>query len=458
MLGTKNERIIAFYKTHKEFDFDKMNILLIELLEKITNNKDINREDILLSSFKNIEAQVTNMDEKIKLSSQNIMNMQTTLASIPVNFTDNLSTKLLSIKDNSVKDIERVLDLNKQNTTEHFDFKMKSVVLETFKNILDTNMIELKDIVNTRNSPREFIDSINVNFQSRCDALQQILLTQFNSIKETNSSHTETLDVVKTHFERQKNSNYKGIDSEDKIEIGLNNTFPDAIITNTTGPSQSGDFWIERVDKSKIMIENKHHSSNVSIPDIEKFIRDANYQACHSILISQTSGISRKQNFQIDFHNGCILIYIHYMNYDFDKLKLAVDAIDHLSIALKEYGGDSIELKISPEAIKEINNEYQRFIIQKNGLSETLKLFNRDMTKQLCQIDFPELSKILSQQFTSTEETLFKCEYCKVKVYKNAKALAAHVRKCKVDSKKQNMCIAINTKENNIESDDDIDN
>ena len=53
------------------------------------------------------------------------------------------------------------------------------------------------------------------------------------------------------------------------------------------------------------------------------------------------------------------------------------------------------------------------------------------MTKQISELEFPELSKVLSQQFTSNEETLFKCEYCKVKVYKNAKALAKHVQKCK---------------------------
>ena len=67
------------------------------------------------------------------------------------------------------------------------------------------------------------------------------------------------------------------------------------------------------------------------------------------------------------------------------------------------------------------------------------------MTKQISELEFPELSKVLSQQFTSTEETLFKCEYCKVKVYKNAKALATHVRKCKSDSQKNNESITINT-------------
>lgn len=253
------------------------------------------------------------------------------------------------------------------------------------------------------------------------------------------------LKDVQTYFDRQKSSNYKGIDSENNLEQGLNNTFPDAIITNTTGQSCSGDFSLERSEKPTIMIENKFHSSNITIPDIEKFIRDAEYQSCHGILVSQKSGISRKKNFQIDIHNGYIMIYIHNADYDFDKIKLAVDAIDHLYTALKQNGKDSVQLNVSPDEIKEINNEYQRFLIHRNGLSDSLRLFNRNMIKQISQLEFPELSKVLSQQFSSTEETLFKCEYCKVKVYKNAKALATHVRKCKSDSQKNNESITINT-------------
>ena len=344
---------------------------------------------------------------------------------------DNLSSQLSTIKESSIKQIERALENNKHNTTEQINSKMKTTILDNFKNILDSNIIDLKKEIGKSKSPRELLDSINGNFQSRCDSLQQFILNLIKQLHESSTSQSEMLKNVQTYFDRQKSANYKGIDSENNVEYGLNQTFPDAIVTNTTGQPCSGDFSLERAEKPKIMIENKFHSANVTIPDIEKFIRDAELQSCHGILISQKSGISRKKNFQIDIHNGYIMIYIHNADYDFDKIKLAVDAIDHLSIALKQNGSESIQLKVSPDEIKEINDEYQRFLIHRNGLSDSLKLFNRNMTRQISQLEFPELSKVLSQQFTSTEETLFKCEYCKVKVYKNAKALAAHVRKCK---------------------------
>ena len=431
MLQLKNQRIIDFYNTHSEFDFESMNLLLIGLLEQISQTKNANREDILINSFQKLQSELNDMREKVSSSSQGIINLQTTIASIPKSMNDNLTTQLSIIKDNSIKDIERAFENNKHSTSEHLDTKMRSVILDNFKNLLDSNIIELKNEICKSNSSRDFVDSINGNFQSRCDSLQQFILNLIKQLHESSTNQSEILKDVQVYFDRQKSSNYKGIDSEDNVEKGLNYTFPDAIITNTTGVSCSGDFSLERSEKPKIMIENKFHSSNVTIPDIEKFIRDAEYQCCHGILISQKSGISRKKNFQIDIHNGYIMVYIHNVEYDFDKIKLAVDAIDHLYIALKQNGSDSVQLNVSPDEIKEINNEYQRFLIHRNGLSESLKLFNRNMTKQISELEFPELSKVLSQQFTSTEETLFKCEYCKVKVYKNAKALAKHVQKCK---------------------------
>ncbi len=445
MLSLKNKRIVEFYKMHNEFDFERVNILIVEFLEKITENKDANRDDILLQSFKKLETQVFDITENMKSSSQNIMNLQTTIANIPTNLSDNISSKLVSIKENSINEIERVLENNTHKTSDYLDSKLKSIIVENFKSIVDNNIVDLKDTINKSNTPKEFIDSINSNFQSRCDSLQTIMLNQFNNMRDASTSYGATLTNVQNHFDRQKSANYKGIDSENNVEQGLNDKFPDAIITNTTGQPRSGDFWLERTNKDKIMVENKFHSANVTIPDIEKFIRDAEYQNCHGILISQKSGIARKNNFQIDINNGFIMIYIHNINYDFDKVRLAVDAIDHLSTSLKNCGSDSFELKFSPEIIKEINNEYQKFIVQRNSLSESLRLFNRDMTKQLTLLEFPELSKILSQQFTSTEATLFKCEYCKVKVYKNAKALAKHVGTCKNKDHSQEIYININT-------------
>ena len=457
MLSIKNDKVIQFYKTHSYINFETANILLVELLEKLLQKQDGKREDVLLSYLKKIDTEfnsvcssVTDLKENVKQSSLSIVNLQTTLSNIPTTMTDNLTSRLTTLRENQVKELERVLQTNNHNNVEHIDKKLKTELMQQIKVLFDSNMNERLQLslsefeknlkqewqstmreMEKSDSPKNIIENFNSNLQIKCDSLQQFILQCHDQIKNTTNSHTETLNLVQTHFDRQKNSTFKGKDSENRVEDGLNAAFPDCQIINTTGISKSGDFLIERSNKTTIMIENKDYKGNVPKDEIEKFIRDIEEQSCNGILVSQKSGIARKKNFQIDIHNGYIIVFIHHLQFDFDKLRLAVDTIDHLSNCLKDFGADSVDFKLSSETLKEINKEYLTFITQKNAISEALKKYNRDTTKIINEMQFPQLSNILSQHFTSTEETLFKCEYCKCKVFKSSKALAKHVTTCK---------------------------
>jgi len=477
MLSVKDKRVIEFYKTHSYIDFEQANILLVEMLERLLQKNDANRDDIVLASLKKLESgfsllsnNLSDVKENVKQSSLSIVNLQTTMSTLPSNMSDNLSDKLSSLRETQVKELERIFDLNKHNSVEHIDKKLKVDLLDQIKILFDTNMNKkmesslneferslkkdwqetIKQLDRT-DSPKNIIDNFNSSLQNKCDSLQNFILTCHQQTKDTTSSHTETLNLVREHFDRQKNSTNKGADSEDKLLNGLYSTFPDCQITKTTGIAKAGDFLIERSNNTPIMIENKDYSRNVPKDEIEKFIRDIDHQGCNGILISQTTGISRKKNYQIDIHNGHILVFIHCLNYDFDKIRLAIETIDHLSQALINYSNNKNELKLSSETLKQINKEYLTFITQKNGLSDSLKKYNRDMTKLINDLQFPELSNMLSQHFSSTEETIFKCEYCKIKVFKNSKALAKHIQTCKL---KTDNCITVDTAINDDSSED----
>lgn len=477
MLSVKDKRVIEFYKTHSYIDFEQANILLVEMLERLLQKNDANRDDIVLASLKKLESgfsllsnNLSDVKENVKQSSLSIVNLQTTMSTLPSNMSDNLSDKLSSLRETQVKELERIFDLNKHNSVEHIDKKLKVDLLDQIKILFDTNMNKkmesslneferslkkdwqetIKQLDRT-DSPKNIIDNFNSSLQNKCDSLQNFILTCHQQTKDTTSSHTETLNLVREHFDRQKNSTNKGADSEDKVLNGLYSTFPDCQITKTTGIAKAGDFLIERSNNTPIMIENKDYSRNVPKDEIEKFIRDIDHQGCNGILISQTTGISRKKNYQIDIHNGHILVFIHCLNYDFDKIRLAIETIDHLSQALINYSNNKNELKLSSETLKQINKEYLTFITQKNGLSDSLKKYNRDMTKLINDLQFPELSNMLSQHFSSTEETIFKCEYCKIKVFKNSKALAKHIQTCKL---KTDNCITVDTAINDDSSED----
>ena len=467
MLSVKDKRILEFYNTHSYIDFEQANLLLVEMLERLLQKNDENRDDILLKSLTKLETgfsslynNISEVKDNVKQSSLSIVNLQTAVTTLPSSMTDNLSNKFSSLRETQVKELERIFDLHKHNSAEHIDKKLKIELMDQIKSLLDTNMntkleTSLNEFEKTlkkewqetikqlerTDSPKHIIDNFNSSLQNKCDSLQNFILTCHQQTKDTSTSHTETLNLVRDHFDRQKNSTHKGADSEDKVLDGLYKAFPECQVTKTTGIAKAGDF----------LIENKDYTNNVPKDEIEKFIRDIEHQGCNGILVSQQSGIARKKNFQIDIHNKNIIVFIHTLKYDFDKIRLATETIDHLSKVLNSYSDNTNELKLSSETLKEINKEYLAFITQKTGLSDSLKKYNKDMTKLISELQFPELSNMLSQHFSSTEETIFKCEYCKIKVFKNSKALAKHIQTCKP---KQEQCISIDTAIDDNNSDD----
>lgn len=477
MLSVKDKRILEFYNTHSYIDFEQANLLLVEMLERLLQKNDENRDDILLKSLTKLETgfsslynNISEVKDNVKQSSLSIVNLQTAVTTLPSSMTDNLSNKFSSLRETQVKELERIFDLHKHNSAEHIDKKLKIELMDQIKSLLDTNMNtkletslnefektlkkEWQDTIKQlerTDSPKHIIDNFNSSLQNKCDSLQNFILTCHQQTKDTSTSHTETLNLVRDHFDRQKNSTHKGADSEDKVLDGLYKAFPECQVTKTTGIAKAGDFLIERSNNTPIIIENKDYTNNVPKDEIEKFIRDIEHQGCNGILVSQQSGIARKKNFQIDIHNKNIIVFIHTLKYDFDKIRLATETIDHLSKVLNSYSDNTNELKLSSETLKEINKEYLAFITQKTGLSDSLKKYNKDMTKLISELQFPELANMLSQHFSSTEETIFKCEYCKIKVFKNSKALAKHIQTCKP---KQEQCISIDTAIDDNNSDD----
>ena len=68
----------------------------------------------------------------------------------------------------------------------------------------------------------------------------------------------------------------------------------------------------------------------MTLDEVKKFIRDIEQQKCHGVFLSQNSGITSKQHFQIDMIGKNIAIYIHNVHYDSTLIKSAVDIIDNL--------------------------------------------------------------------------------------------------------------------------------
>jgi hypothetical protein len=208
--------------------------------------------------------------------------------------------------------------------------------------------------------------------------------------------------------------------------------YPSAEIINSSGTKASGDFIMKRDNKPNIMLENKVYDRNVNPDEVQKFIRDVEEIKTHIIFLSQNSGISRKKNFQVDFHKGLIMIYIHNVQYSPEKIQIAIDIIDNLADRIEEIDSEEEhENIISKSLLDEINQEYLSFNKQKDDIILMSKDYQKKLIGQLENLKMNALNKYLSTKYSSHEKTGFTCEYCNVFSASTKKSLSAHVRACK---------------------------
>jgi hypothetical protein len=177
------------------------------------------------------------------------------------------------------------------------------------------------------------------------------------------------------------------------------------------------------------MIENKNYNVNVPQIEVQKFIRDCETQNCSGLFLSQNGGICNKDNFEINIHDGHILLYIHSANYDKDVIKVAIDIIDHFKMNLDKIN-DKVDVNtIKKDVLDNIHKEYTHYRIQKDTLQKMIKDTQGKLLKQVDELKMPDLENYLSMYY-SFSGGKFVCPYCEFISEKKA-GLSAHERGCK---------------------------
>jgi hypothetical protein len=288
------------------------------------------------------------------------------------------------------------------------------------------------------------------------NATEERINKNVSSINDSNSisSHEKIFTDLSDFLGKYRNSSYKGQFGENQLETVLNQLYPTGEILNTTGTSASCDFRVNRQDLPTILFETKNYDRNVTIDEVKKFIRDIDQQKCHGIFLSQHSGITSKQNYQIDIKGSNILVYVHNVDYCPNTIKIAADIIDSLSDKLSEIEDSNEIISIPQEVLDDINKEYATFIERKSKIIEYSKEFIKKLSTDVDDIKFPSLSKYLSMKCGSilNDETIT-CDICHQFKANSNKALAAHKRACKrKHSQINNSNIVINTQANTIDN------
>jgi len=439
-----NKRIFEFYKKNETISFETMNLLFLDFIEKLnsdltqTINTSTNLE--VLGIVKDLSSQVFQLNANVSSISSSI---SLKFHETNKDYLENIKLLFESSSSYNSDKMSTIMDKN----NEIFFNKIAEAIPknnESLLNKLETNLKEVKqsifqELTKQENNPeaiKEYLTSLDSRLQtlqtpilSFIGANQEQVLSNLNAIKEKglieNEKQERVLNVLEEFLNKYKsNVTCKGQYSENMLQSILNKMFPSMEIVNTTGSKASGDFIMKRDSIPFILFENKNYESNVNLEEIKKFLRDVNEQRCNGILMSQSSGIVCKPDFFIEIHDGSVLVYLHNVEYSQEKIKVAVNIIEHLSSKLSEMNvkdGNNID----KDVLDNINKEYQTFLNQRAFIVETCKTFHKNVIAQIENLKMPDLGMYLNSKYASIQNQEFVCDECGACFSKKA-SLASH--------------------------------
>ena len=395
MLQITNSKIISFFEQRPEMDVETTFLKFIDIMETLqeTMNKTLTNSTVL-------------------------------------EILDNMKT--MNAK------FERSQELNQFNLSNYMN-ELKRSMNEEMKTLMSINMMEKVEPV----LREKLKDQQSAIVNSTLDKITTLFDNKFLNINEISKSNKEILssqnDKLNNLLNRFENSSAKGKMSENLVLNTLKDMYPNAEIYSVGQTKETCDIMLVRNNKPKILVENKDWRRPVIQEEVKKFMRDIELQKCCGLFLSQNTTITTKDNFEINVHDGNVLVYVHCANNDPEKIKIALDIIDAFSNTLKlleeESCSDQDMNVISKEVSDHINAEYQNFLSKKNKTIKMAKEFIQTLVKQIEEFTIPSLETYLASKY-SLSSSKFVCEYCGF-VGKSQQSKSAHMRGCN-ESKKLN--------------------
>ena len=468
-----NEKIIKFFQQHNNLDIEQTFLAFIDIMEKLSDtlNNSINSTTI------------NSLFENMKSMQDNLSNINLNMNKFQNDILANFSVKLNEIKREYVEDLKLILSQNVSDKisplikehTQTLNEKTTSLLntiipsnnkdlqkslnksIDTINEAINRDTQRLLDSNVNNKSLNEFIKNVEKQFtniisqnqtlfnttisasekriDSRIREINETTTRELSNIRELSNNSNNTSKDLSTSLtdllKKMENSSTKGKISENLLLDILHKLYPSAQIDGVGQQKETGDIMLVRNNRPKILVENKIWNKNVVQEEIKKFIHDIETQNCCGVFLSQNYGIAGKENFEINVHDGKVLVYVHEVNNDPDKIKIAIDIIDHFYEKIENYVDQTAETdSISKDKLTAINSEFQAFIHSKLSLIKMAKEFNQKLLKQIDDLKIPTLEEYLSSKY-STSSSKITCEYCGF-VAKNHQAKSAHMRGCQV--------------------------
>jgi len=378
-LEVTDNRIKEFYEKNPQIDFQAVNLIFVNLFERLMHNMNETMTESIQSQL--VYSMAENHSELSNIK-QSIVSLKDTVTSMDKDVMSKMFSKFTDVKEEYVNDVKQIVQIH------------------TYDKILP--MIE--------NNNHEYLlkSTENNKFQDKFINDLSEILNKFHENKSSQKQNDKHLSNIITKLYPTS-----------EVHVPIKN--------NTTGL-----IILKRQGKPNLLVENRDTDTNISTDEVQSFATNIDEYNCNGIFISQNSGISTKKNYQIEMHNNNIIVFVHEAQYNPSKIEAAIDIIDQLFNKMRQIKYTGIDDCVIPKDVMDsINNEYQLFLSQKNAVIEVFKESQKKVLAQVDEIRFPSLDKFLSTKYSAPiQKTGLKCDLCKSYSANNLKALAAHKRGC----------------------------
>lgn len=444
----KNARIYDFYQKHPQYDFEKMNEFIVDLLEKF--NEKINPSFDQSFASRIMEQMGEIQKQLVKQQNDNQLEYYKQLSEIRQQYMEELKSIMYSHHNEKVQPYfsqqseqlyDRITRWQKENPSWDHSIASLKQELQTLTQSFTQNSSPNDSSFSTYLKSIE--EKFSQNFSSFQTLTNQMITSTETRLREDlrlQQSKLDNMAKISTDQETMRNqvsellrkmdnSSSKGKISETMLSHVLNNLYPMGDIQSVATTKETGDFIMKRDNKPTILLENKNYDKNVGQDEVLKFLRDVETQQCAGVLLAQHYGIANKSNYEIHLYQGQVCVYLHQVNYSPEKIKIAIDIIDHLSHYIDISGFKTEAITIDKEFLDQINKEYQSFVQQKLIQIKTVKEYSSKMLSHIDEMKMPQLEQWLGKYYSHSFSKDNECKYCGFEA-KSAGGLTSHLRSC----------------------------
>jgi hypothetical protein len=469
--------IVSFYNENTNIDIVSINHIFIDILKKLSTNlnetltNNINHK--ILSMLTELGKDISSLKQDVASQLQStkheyIENMKLTLSNYLL--TNNEKTQNIIDKNTDIMITKTANILNEIIPKHHFT--LHSTINETIKQLHSSILTDTNKLINSINKDdntiTEFISNIDSKFNTLITNIQQPI---FSCIQQNDDRTASTIQSMRDKLVSQQtsqdklhgdlyeflnkykhNSSSKGNVSEHELYCILQEIFHNDEIIDCSAETATCDYKVNRLNPNNptILFENKDYAKTVSTDEIKKFERDIALQKHHGIFISQNSNITFKNPYQIDIINNLIHIYLPNTKYNVEKIRVAVNIIDHLSVTLNQIKltqeTTNTTIQIDESDINDLLALFNDFNTQKAQIIATIQSSNKTILDQLENLQINAVKKLLNKNNLSNDD-IIQCPYCNKHDNSKGKAsFSAHMRQCVLNPNKVSKASGKNSK------------